>query len=183
MLVIWIILVLMVLVLSFLLIAPIQLKVDTYQNQYELKWGNLIRCQFLISQEFFDSIFRLRFAFFGKQFPIKDLMKRKKSGHPKDIVKPKSETRSKSNQNRISLRFIYQFLKSFHIKTLQCELDTDDFVVNSYLYPLTMLINRDHRHRLLINYKGEMGLRMWIENRGYRLLGVLLKNWKSIFVT
>jgi hypothetical protein len=51
--------------------------------------------------------------------------------------------------------------------------DTDDFVLNSYLFPLFYFLNRGP-HEFKINYEGRASLQLRVENRLYRMLAALL---------
>lgn len=162
---------LLVALLAWVLIAPLQLQIDTTTGRYQIEWksigyGRLITRPTVIA-------IRLKLLFWQKEWPLQALVggRSKRTERPTDTEKPTRKTK-KDRAPRFNVRAL---LRTFQLKQLRLHLDTDDFILNSYLFPIFYFLsgrNRDFK----INYEGEASLQMVVENRLYRVLWAML--WK-----
>ena len=53
-------------------------------------------------------------------------------------------------------------------------MDTDDYVINAYLFPIFYFLNKENR-QCTINYEGKVIFEFLVENRGINILYALLK--------
>lgn len=154
---------LLLLLLAWLLLAPMRLVIDSHRQQYYVQWQGIGQAQVLPTTD--DLIIQLRFFFWKKNFyPLHPSTKEKKQ---------KKEKKAKKKKRRFNFRKYkrkgLRLLRSFRVRTLKLNLDTDDYVHNSYLYPLFQLLS-GHNRQLTINYNGETELQLIVENRLYRML-------------
>ena len=158
--------IIIVLPILWLLFSPIILRIDTKQQQYWVRWRGIASFQLKLLED--DLILRLQVWFWKKDFyPLDGLLK---AGKPSSTKKAKKgRTRKKRNWKRFASRL----LGSFRVKQFDLRLDTDDYVLNSYLYPVFHLLNFKPV-QLGINYQGESSLELQIENRLIRLLRAIL---------
>jgi len=145
-----------------LLFSPIQLKIDTRRQSYFLGWWGVGKARLLPVTD--DLVIQLRIFFWKKHF---HLLK----AHPKKKEKEKEKKSKKSQKINFSKykRKGLRLLKSFEVKAFRLNLDTDDYVQNSYLYPVFYFLSNDQR-QLTINYTGESELLLVVENRLYKIL-------------
>ncbi|PSR15334.1 MAG: hypothetical protein C7N36_00350 [Bacteroidetes bacterium] len=105
----------------------------------------------------------------------------KKDFYPLDYRKPadsnrkdQSKVRKKRKKRKVNWwRKMRRILNSFEVKVLRVNLDTDDFIWNSLLFPLFFFLNNEKR-KLTINYCGKEEIVCIVKNRPYRLLVAVL---------
>ncbi len=150
----------------WILFAPIVLRIDTKMGVYRVRWKGIASFQFSIQEDV--PILSLHIWFWKKDFqPLDALSKARKPNSKKKAKKRKS--RKKRNWRRLGLRLLH----SFKVRQFDLMLDTDDFVLNSYLYPVFHMLHCKPL-QLGINYQGESSLQLRIENRLIRLLKAIL---------
>ncbi len=161
---------LLIALVSWVLIAPLQLQVDTSRDRYQLEWKSIGYGRLITRPT--DIAIRLKLLFWQKEWPLQALVGgwSKRTEHPSDTEKPARKTK-KDRAPRFNVRAL---LRTFQLKQLRLHLDTDDFVLNSYLYPIFYFLSSKNRE-LKINYDGEAFLQMVVENRLYRILWALLR--------
>ncbi|QIP15118.1 hypothetical protein G8759_22080 [Spirosoma aureum] len=74
---------------------------------------------------------------------------------------------------RVFIRKARGILQTFRIRTSDIKLDTDDYLMNAYLFPVFSLLCRPG-HRWQINFQGDTSVKLVIENRLYRIVFALL---------
>jgi hypothetical protein len=67
-----------------------------------------------------------------------------------------------------------RLLASFRVRRFFINLDTDDFILNAYLYPIFTLLNGKNR-RLAINFQGQTVVDVFLTNRVWRILWLLIR--------
>lgn len=169
MIVLWVILSIILLFLVWLLIAPIQLYISSPHNIYCLKWKGIAQIRLIPEAD--DIHLQFQIAFWKKDFyPLQHQAKSsKKQKHPN---KTKNKSKSRWTFRKIK-RKAQRLFQSFDFKAFDVNLDTDDYIMNAYLYPIFFFLSKQGR-RLNINYQGELSLHMIVENRLYRILTAIL---------
>jgi len=117
-----------------------------------------------------DPVVRMHVFFWQRDFFLLEAKK--------PLKKPVKKARKGSKKFNWSM--ILQLLKTFKVRQFRLELDTDDYVINAYLYPLFYLVSRPQR-QLSVNFEGRTNLALQIENRLSRMAGVFL--FQSNFLT
>ncbi len=151
--------------LIWLFLTPLVLVVDTTKNQYLITWKGVASARLMG----FDGRWKVSVkVFFWKRnfyFPFKK----------SDKLEKKNKKRKK--QKKVNFKRWrhkgWQILKSFEVKRFYLNLDTDDFVKNSQLFPLFYFLSANNR-QLKINYEGRAELVLIIENRLWRMLKAFL---------
>lgn len=67
-----------------------------------------------------------------------------------------------------------RLLASFRVRRFRVNLDTDDFILNAYLYPIFTLLNGRNR-RLAINFQGQTMVDVFMTNRVWKVLWALMR--------
>lgn len=149
-------------ILVWLLFSPIRLKIDTRESAYLCSWLGIGRVQLLPVTD--DLVIQLQIWFWKKNFyPLRPNPQKEK---PKETRKKKKKRKMNFQKyKRKGLRLV----RSFRVKAFRLNLDTDDYLQNSYLYPFFHLLSNNNR-QLTINYRGETELLLIVENRVARML-------------
>lgn len=179
----WILLILLLLVLSFLLFAPLQLEINSEGDFVRIGWGGLVQGRLVFMSD--ELLLNLRILFFRKTIYLLGI-KKKKTAEPteKKVEKKKRKQKKKLSWAIVKKRFnlFNRILHSFKIKICKINLDTDNYVTNAYLFPVFYSLDRG-KHSFSINYEGKIDVRILIENRGIWVLHELIRRRKSYFFT
>ena len=142
--------VLLVAILLYLLFMPLDLVLNTDENQYYLRVGVLGRAGIENDEEYLVRI-RLRTLF--THFDYHPLKKRS----PK---KKKTDKKKKRNFKWSYVKIAGRLIKSFEVKRFLLELDTGNCITNARLYPVFSLlqfqgiscgVNFDHKNTLVLH--------------------------------
>jgi hypothetical protein len=165
----WMILFCLILfLLSWLLFAPLYFSLywNDERQQVQLRWFGIFQLDtFPVGKEW---KVQLRVAFFKRQWSLWQLIQpASKSEQTK-----KQTGRRKKGQGRPgpSLQMMRRVLGSFHITRFRLHLDTGDYVLNAYLFPVFHLLKANQVGDYAINFKGRTDVCVVIENRLARLL-------------
>lgn len=154
-------------ILAWLLIAPLQLQIDTTANHYRVQWKTIGYGQLIIRPA--ELAVRLKVLFWQKEWPLFPPTPKTKEEPKPEQHHPENQQSQKAKKRSWPKLNFRALLRTFEVKRLRLHLDTDDFIVNSYLFPIFYLLRREDRD-LQINYKGEALLQLVVENRLYRLV-------------
>jgi len=153
--------VLIVLVI-FLLLAPIILFIDTNTNQYYIQLKGLAKLNFEADE---DEFLKIKLKLFFMNFDFYPLRKHKKNINKKRLTKAKS----KKKQNRFKLKTALRLLKTFKVKQFVLEIDTGDCIYNAKLYPIFAFLNY-RTGSFNINFTGKNHFLLCLENRPIYIL-------------
>lgn len=168
MVILLVVIALLIVLFVWLLLAPITININTWENDYSVRIWGLGGASFLLMGD--DPIVRMHVFFWQKDFYLLEAKK--------PLKKPVKKARKGSKKFKWSV--ILQLLKTFKVRQFRLELDTDDYVTNAYLYPIFYLASRPQR-QLSVNFEGRTNLALQIENRLSRIAGVFL--FQSNFLT
>jgi hypothetical protein len=162
--IIWIVVFLFLSFIFVLLWTPIRLVIDSKREVYQVEW-QYIGSAMLIEYDNFLSV-QIQVFFFRKIIPIGFSFKKKKE------VKPTVKKQVRKTPSVFSSRFRPKFIKilrSFEIKRLKINWDTDDYILNAYLYPITPFLRAENKS-FSINFEGKQEVELIIENRLVRII-------------
>jgi hypothetical protein len=167
-----IIILIILLPLVWLLVAPIELIINSKTGEYSIMWKGIAGVRLVPIPG--NLLLRFNILLWRKEIdPIEELARPKeKPKSPKKKKKKKSRSNKWLSFQKIKRKGV-RLLKSFRVKALRLNLDTGDFVYNSYLYPVFYFLDRGKR-RISINYEGESEVLFIAENRLYRMLIAVL---------
>ena len=75
---------------------------------------------------------------------------------------------------RLTRKLIWPVIKTFQLKRVVAEIDTDNYVLNAQLIPIFMWIGND-AIRLSINFEGRVSLYVLINNRLVRIIPIVVR--------
>lgn len=160
----------LLLLVGWLLFAPITININTWKNDYYIRMWGLGAASLILVED--NPIIRMQVFFWRKDFyPLQTNRKPKK---------PKKKRKTRKVQKKFEWKFVLRMLKTFRVQQFRLELDTDDYVTNAYLYPLFYFASRPQR-QLSVNFEGKTNLLIKIENRLSRIVRVFL--FQSNFLT
>ena len=152
------------LLISWILFAPIIIRIDSNQGIFLFQWQSIGYAQIRIWSD--QLLFQFRILFFRKEI---DLL----TYNFKKDKKPKKEKRKKTRQKRSDaarwLKKIPRAIKSFKVKVFRLNLDTDNYIHNAYLWPVFYALKNDKRH-LSINFDGEFEFQFLAKGQVFRIL-------------
>jgi hypothetical protein len=167
---IWYILILLlVLLLTWMLLGPLILRLNTDRNQYDLRLPGVIKASVQPSQ----GLAYIRGWIFFIPFRI-DLSKIKsRKGKKKgEVIKNNEGNRKK----RVAVRMIRNIPGAFNVRRLWIDVDTDDFMLNAWLIPPFSAINNQRNIRMQVNFEGHLFLDLDLRTRIASLLLLMIKN-------
>jgi len=158
------------LLLTFLLFAPLRLEINSLSKYCRISWGKLIQAKLLFLAD--DILLQFQVVFYKKNiYPLKFIFQKKEQ---KEKPKPKEKKKRKPTNYRKNIDLVKKIMRSFKVKKCRVVLDTDDYVLNAYLFPVFYFLNNKNR-QFSINYQGKVECHLLIENRGIWVLISLLK--------
>lgn len=170
MLILIILLAFLLIMVGWLLIAPFRLTIDSHSNIYCLDWKRLAQVNIVPTSD--DLLLQFKILFWEKTLSVFQIRGSKRKKHKVEKQKAKKRKWFKVKASTM-LRKGRRVLKTFNVKACKVNLDTDDYILNSYLYPVFYLLNRPGRS-LNINYEGNSSILLIIENRPYKILKAII---------
>lgn len=161
--------------LIFLVFTPITLKIDTYGKAYYILIWGVVKCS-LVWQD--SLLLEIRLPLYRFRIDLLTAGKRRQKGEQQQHISDKKKrVRKERKQEEASRRLKrgWRLLKTFEVKALRLDLDTSDIIKNAYLYPLFYFMSSE-KIRLKINYEGQLGFYLHLENRGVRMIRALISN-------
>jgi len=164
---IWvIILIVLISFISWLLISPVVIKVDTMIPMTELRWVSIGNVRIWYETEWWLSF---RILFFQKTIRFSEM--KRKSKKIKDTAS-KKKPKKKIKISRM-LKKLTRVIKTFRVTEWQLAIDTGDSTRNAQLYPLNYLpYTFEH---LRINFRDENFLLLKIRSSPWKILYAFLR--------
>jgi len=164
---------LVLLLILFFLFTPLIISINTEEKLYEVRLKGVLRLHF----RFEGDLFQVKGTLFFIPFTISTFnAKQKKDKESKRGLKNLYAKLAELKSAPTLLRYAFKVLKTFNIRYLRLNFDTDDFVRNAQLVPYVAYLNsRVENMNLSINFTGESFAVMMIQNRIYKLLIIAAK--------
>lgn len=165
-------LLLLLALLAYLLLMPLELCLDSYRQRYYLRMGFLARAS--VEADPLE-VLRLRLKvlflnFYWRPSGIRSWGKGRKKGI-KAAGRGRKEIRISRAQGR-------RLLRSFRVKAFRLELDTGDPVLNARLYPIVFLLGQ-RLGDMQINFRDRNHLLLQVVNRPIYILNAFI-NLKQV---
>jgi hypothetical protein len=170
----WIILITaIVLLFTWILVAPVILFLDTVKNRYAVSLPGVFTARVIPDER----LFHIRGWIFFIPYRFNPFRWREKKPEKEDGIKPsrKKKRRGIKGGWKGGLEMARGFITSFRIRKLHLDLDTEDVILNAWLIPVFTQLNSD-RIRLRSNFEGRTSLLMDLRTRLGSLLWVLIRN-------
>ncbi len=158
----YILIILFITLLTWLLLGPVILRLNSDRNQYQLMLPGVIKVSVVPSQ---DLIYIKGWIFF---VPFRlDLSK---------LSRARGKKSRKSRKRSGSLRIIKSVPDAFQVNRLWLDLDTDDFMLNAWLIPAFLALNEHRNIEMQVNFEGRLFLDLDLRTRIASLLWLIIKN-------
>lgn len=170
---VWLFIILIVLLfLGWLLVTPLEICINSIENDYHIKWKGIGEASIIVLP--MDLLVRLKIAFWKKDWSVmKFRFKKERKNDKKASEKPKRKKRNA----RKNLRLFRRILGSFSVKKMRVNIDTQNYILNGYLFPLFFHLTRYYngKPQLIINYKGKTEINVLMRNRLINIFYAILK--------
>jgi hypothetical protein len=166
---IWIILlILLISLLGWVLFGPVKVQIITETDRYQLILPGIFKASVIPSENLFHIrgwIFLIPFRF----YPFKD---RKE--------KVRRSTRQSKRRNGLKKRsgkiqILPELIRSFRIRKLHLDLDTEDSIVNAWLVPVFSVVNTENI-QMRVNFEGTFSLALDLRTHLGALLWIFIKS-------
>ena len=173
----WIILISILLLLILgLLLTPFRLYIRSDRSDYRLEWGQAIGTRLIPQPN--DLKLVLRIFFWKKEWSAWSMLfqKKPKAAEQKkeEAEKKKAAPKKRRSDPRKMMRRIRRVLGSLRVRRWKVRLDTDNYILNAYLFPVFYLVNQWYQE-WSINYEGETEIDVELEARPIWVLWALLR--------
>jgi hypothetical protein len=167
---IWYILItLFIILLTWLLVGPIILKLNTEQNHYQLMLPGIINARVVPS----EGLSTIRGWIFFVPFRL-DLSKLKRGKGKKKEEKDKKKKKVRNTMKGV--RMIRSVPGAFRVRRLWMDLDTDDFMLNAWLIPVFSTLNNERNIQMQVNFEGKLSMDLDLRTRMGSWLYIIRKN-------
>lgn len=168
---IWLILIsLFLLLITWILLGPVILFVDTNRNKYHVALPGVFKVA-VVPSEF---LFTIRGWIFFVPFKF-DPFKRRRKKKKKSRKKKDAKKRSLKKRRVPGITMIVELIRSIRIRKLDLDVDTDDFSLNAYLIPVFSAVNSGNI-LMRANFEGRISLVMDIRIRIGTLIWIMIKH-------
>ncbi|MEN8789621.1 MAG: hypothetical protein ABF293_02870 [Flavobacteriaceae bacterium] len=159
----WLIIgILFISLILYVLFLPLELVINTIQNQYYIRAGAIAKARFAIDENY---LFRIELKALGIPHTIYPLRKKKK-------IKKDSKPEKKKRSRRFKWSYVntgIRLIRSFELKQFALSLDTGNCITNAKLYPVFAFLNYKGGN-FQVNFKGENQLHLHLQNRPIRIV-------------
>lgn len=161
----------LVVLVAWILIAPIVFYLNTDRMYASARISGLIKAE----AEWAGQKPKITIELFFFNIPLpKTKASKAEINEPEKIKKKKNHFKIKPG---IIIKYTKAFFKSFYIKIFRLKLDTGDYLVNAWLYPVFCMIRDDGQISCSVNFDDELSLEMMVTNRMGRLAWIGMKMW------
>ncbi len=164
----WIIILLLVLLLSWPLLSPLECSVDTRIPVIVIQWAGIGKATLVYDEE--EWWLKLRVLFFYKKWSLMHLIFSDKKKKRKTKVKT---VKRKKSTKRMPFSKIVNILKSFRLIQLDIAISNNDYIKNAWLYSSNFIpYIRRYVH---VNFEEENYLTFVIRNNAWRIAYAFIK--------
>ncbi len=150
----------------WVLLAPMQFYISSDQGKIGLHWKSIGEAGLRLMPD--DIVLSVRVFFWQKNWYPLTWSSTKSSKKEKPQKK-----KQKKKWKKIPFRKVNRVLHSLKIKECIVDLDTDNYMINSLLYPVFYFLSHQNR-QLTINYRGQFYLSVIVETTGFKLLKAIV---------
>ena len=165
----------------WLFYSSIRLVIDSEANEYSLSFGEQIRVNLIFKEGL--PLLKAKLFFYEKVIDPLEKIKKRKDKKTKDKKEKKKKAKKREIVDKLGFaedatRQGLDIIRTFKIEKLHLNIDTNDFIVNSYLAGAFSCINRGEL-LLQANYIGDFFLKFTLENK---IIRVLIVSIRSFFI-
>ncbi len=159
-----------VLLLLWLLSAPLILTIDSDKNVYQLVWKSIGKAEFILLEDRY--LIQFRIWTFKRNFDIIKVLAKQGSVRNRSQKKTSQKSKNKGTRQK-NWRTIRSILNSFEINLLELGVYLDDFVFASIIFPFVYLLNargNKGNRNIYLSFHRSSHIHLIIKNRLGRML-------------
>ena len=161
-----IIILFIILLLAWILVSPLELKIDTRIPEIIIRWRSIGSASVVYEND--EWWLHIHVLFFNKNWSLMQMIFADKKDKKK--VKKIQSQRKKSNSSWIG-RF-FKITRTFRISQLKIAIGSSDNTINANLYPLNFLpLTRQY---VYVNFIDENYLLLTVKNQPFRIIYALM---------
>jgi len=154
---------LLIALLLFMFITPIVVELNSETGRCQLQMTGIGRVNLILDESFTLNVQLFFFNFTIHMLPI---------ARVREIQEEKISER-KVRKSHFRLKKIISVMKSFQVQQFYLDLDTGNFVLNSWLFPVAQFFDPTH-HRVTLNFIGRNECVITLKNNLLRIVRALL---------
>lgn len=167
---IWVVLAgVVVMGLVLILWLPWEIEINTKQNVYQVRWKGVFGASIRVDQS--QAGVKWYYQLFGWR---REWHPEFRLSQPVGSVKVTTHTKRTQWSFKQIILLLKKLFSAVQVKRFYVNWDTDNFIYNAYLYPLTHAINLKNG-RFQINYTGQHDLNILLQTRLCRLAWAYLQ--------
>jgi hypothetical protein len=171
----YIIISILLILLGWVLLAPVYLMISTAEKRYEAGLKGLFRLNLVAVPDGLAEI-HIRVFFLKFQYPLFLFKEKKRRKKGDDQPGKKQEKRFSVTRILFVFRIFRKVFRSFRLKKLYLNIDTGDVIRNARLYPV-FAMNWKQKIRLSVNFERQNELVFHIENSVISILIQIIKTY------
>lgn len=161
-------------IILLIILIPIHIVLSSDKGMIDISYGRLFSAGIFYIKD--KLVFIYRIPFWKKEVEIIDQL-----ATPRDTSVKKKESKGKKNRKfsnamlkRIRNRW-KEIFQTFKVEKLELNIDTDDYMLNAYLFPLFHFLGSKYNRPLSTNFTGLNRIEVRLTNRLAKLLYALWK--------
>lgn len=161
----WILLILVVLLIVGLLVAPVELCINSSDQRYSLTYRGFFKAELIPDKK---EVIACRMQILGWPhivYPLRKLLEKK----PQKENKEEQVEKKKTSSWKPSWKQIRALFREIKVKELKIDLDTGNWVVNAQLYPVFYWMNRI-KGEWQVNFEHRNAISLHLRTQPYRLI-------------
>jgi hypothetical protein len=172
---IWILILIILGTIMLVLFFPVRLRIDTDAGRVYAGWPGLLGAK-IIKDDAKGIGVELRFLFIRRTFFPFEGEWGKKEFRARKLHRKRSVGLLKLNRIRFLARTSWHYIRRSKLKKLYLDIDTEDVVVNAYLFPIFAMCSISPEIDLNVNYSGHFCLVVDVRNNLLTLIRVMISN-------
>ena len=170
----YLLLILFLLLILWLLLAPVIIIIHTETRRYTLYMPGLFRAEAVTG----NGLFLIRGRILFVPYRFNPFARRKKKSRKKEVPR---ERRKKFKWPRGGLSLARDAFRTIHVKKLELDIDTDDFLLNAWLVPFFSMV-QGNQATMRVNFEGYNALQLDVRVRMGGLLWAVIRNRIKAYV-
>ena len=166
----WLLLGVFIVLMLWLLFAPLKLSLSTLRNQYHLSFGWVVS----VSAVFLADDIQITFNVFGIKKGTTALKLITRERRKKSKAKKTDKTKAKITGKLFQWEYITNFIRTFRIKKFFLNVDFGSVYYNAWLFPLGEIFQRNNVY-CTTNFSGINTIDVEVVNRPSKILWSIIK--------
>ena len=155
-------------IIAVIAFTQVRIQIDSDRQVAGFSWGSLAFVRLSLKNEM--PVASLNILGWRRHWNLVELI----AHHKKHKDQNHTKRRIKKDRKQIRFRKILNMARSFKVEEFKLKLDTDDFVVNAWLWPAAEFL-RFQGADVRINFEGVNEIKLSITNSPFRLLIAWIK--------